>query len=105
MLLSLGTLGLVFELSNPGAIFPGVAGAIMVIIGFYALGTLESNATGFILIGLAFALFVLEVFIVSHGVLTIGGIIMFVLGGLLLSNTRNPEVLQISRRWSLPWRS
>jgi membrane-bound serine protease (ClpP class) len=97
VLLSLGTLGLVFELSSPGAIFPGVAGAIMVIIGFYALGTLESNATGFILIGLAFALFVLEVFIVSHGVLTVGGIIMFVLGGLLLSNTRNPEVLQISR--------
>lgn len=97
VLLSLGTLGLIFELSNPGAIFPGVAGAIMVIIGFYALGTLESNATGFILIGLAFALFVLEVFVVSGGVLTVGGIIMFVLGGLLLSNTRNPEVLQVSR--------
>ncbi len=97
VLLSLGTLGLIFELSNPGAIFPGVAGAIMVIIGFYALGTLESNATGFILIGLAFVLFVLEVFVVSGGVLTVGGIIMFVLGGLLLSNTRNPEVLQISR--------
>ena len=97
VLLSLGTLGLIFELSNPGAIFPGVAGAIMVILGFYALGTLESNATGFILIGLAFALFVLEVFVVSGGVLTVGGIIMFVLGGLLLSNTRNPEVLQISR--------
>jgi membrane-bound serine protease (ClpP class) len=97
VLLSLGTLGLIFELSNPGAIFPGVAGAIMMILGFYALGTLESNATGFILLGLAFVLFVLEVFVVSGGILTIGGVIMFVLGGLLLSNTRNPEVLQISR--------
>lgn len=97
VLLSLGTLGLIFELSNPGAIFPGVAGAIMVIVGFYALGTLESNAAGLVLIALAFALFVLEVFVVSGGILTVGGIIMFVLGGLLLSNTRNPEVLQISR--------
>lgn len=97
ILLSLGTLGLIFELSSPGTIFPGVAGAIMVIVGFYALGTLESNATGFILIALAFVLFVLEVFVTSGGILTVGGIITFVLGGLLLSNTRNPEVLQISR--------
>ncbi|HLT18355.1 MAG TPA: nodulation protein NfeD [Thermomicrobiales bacterium] len=97
VLLSLGTLGLIFELSNPGAIFPGVAGAIMVIVGFYALGTLESNTAGLVLIALAFAMFVLEVFVVSGGVLTVGGIVMFVLGGLLLSNTRNPEVLQISR--------
>lgn len=97
ILLSLGTLGLVFELSSPGAIFPGVAGALMMIVGFYALGTLESNAAGFILIALAFALFVLEVFVVSHGILAVGGIIAFILGGLLLSNTRNPEVLQISR--------
>ncbi|MEZ4570500.1 MAG: nodulation protein NfeD [Thermomicrobiales bacterium] len=97
VLLSLGTLGLIFELSSPGTIFPGVAGAIMVILGFYALGTLESNATGFILIALAFALFVLEVFVVSGGILTVGGIIMFVIGGLLMSNTRNTEVLHISR--------
>jgi membrane-bound serine protease (ClpP class) len=69
----------------------------MLIIGFYALGTLESNATGFVLIGLAFVLFVLEVFVVSGGLLTVGGIVTFILGGLLLSNTRNPEVLQISR--------
>lgn len=97
ILLSLGTLGLVFELSNPGAIFPGVAGALMMVVGFYALGTLESNAAGFILLALAFALFILEVFVASHGILAIGGIIAFILGGLLLSNTRNPEVLQISR--------
>ncbi|CAN5629700.1 nodulation protein NfeD [soil metagenome] len=97
VLLSLGTLGLIFELSSPGTIFPGVAGALMLVVGFYALGTLESNATGFILIGLAFALFILEVFVASGGVLTVGGIIMFVIGGMLLSNTRNPEVLQISR--------
>lgn len=97
VLLSLGTLGLIFELSNPGAIFPGVAGAIMMVTGFYALGTLDSNWTGFVLIAFAFALFVLEVFVVSHGILAVGGVISFLLGGLLLSNTNNPEVLQISR--------
>lgn len=97
VMLSLGTLALVFELSNPGAIIPGIAGALMMVVGFFALGTLESNTTGFILLGLAFVLFVLEVFIVSHGALTIGGLISFILGGLLLSNTNNPEVLQVSK--------
>jgi len=97
VLLSLGTLGLIFELSNPGAIFPGVAGALMMVTGFYALGTLDSNWTGFVLIAFAFVLFALEVFVTSHGVLAVGGIISFLLGGLLLSNTNNPEVLQISR--------
>lgn len=97
VLLSLGTLGLIFELSNPGSILPGVAGVLMMVTGFYALGTLDSNWTGFALIFFAFVLFVLEVFVVSHGILAVGGIISFLLGGLLLSNTNNPEVLQISR--------
>jgi membrane-bound serine protease (ClpP class) len=97
VLLSLGTLGLIFELSNPGAILPGVAGALMMVTGFYALGTLDSNWTGFILIAFAFVLFVLEVFVASSGILAVGGTLSFLLGGLLLSNTNNPEVLQISR--------
>lgn len=97
ILLSLGTLGLIFELSNPGTIFPGVVGALMMIIGFFALGTLESNVAGFALIALAFALFILEVFVVSGGLLTVGGLVAFIAGGLLLSNSNNPEVLQISR--------
>lgn len=97
IMLSLGTLGLIFELSNPGTIVPGVVGALMMILGFFALGTLESNAAGFALIALAFALFILEVFVVSGGLLTVGGLVAFIAGGLLLSNSNNPEVLQISR--------
>lgn len=97
VMLSLGTLALVFELSNPGALIPGIAGVLMMVIGFFALGTLESNTAGFVLLAVAFGLFVLEVFVVSHGILTVGGLISFILGGLLLSNTNNPEVLQISR--------
>jgi membrane-bound serine protease (ClpP class) len=97
VLLSLGTLGLIFELSNPGSIFPGIAGALMMITGFYALGTLDSNWTGFILLALAFALFVAEVFVASGGLLAVGGVVAFLFGGLLLSNTRNDEVLHVSR--------
>ncbi|MFW6074342.1 MAG: NfeD family protein [Chloroflexota bacterium] len=97
VLLSLGTLGLIFELSSPGTFVPGIAGALMMITGFFALGTLESNATGFILLALAFILFVMEVFIVSGGLLAAGGLIAFIFGGLLLSNSNNPDVLQVSR--------
>lgn len=97
ILMSLGTLGLIFELSNPGTIVPGVAGAVMLVTGLYALGTLNSNWSGFILIALAFLLFVAEIFVASGGLLAAGGVVAFLFGGLLLSNTRNDEVLQISR--------
>jgi membrane-bound serine protease (ClpP class) len=97
VLISLGTLALVFELANPGAIGPGAVGAVMMITGFYALGTLDTNWAGLLLIGLAFILFALDVFIASGGILTIAGIAAFLLGALLLSNTRNDDVLQISR--------
>lgn len=95
--ISLGTLGLIFELSSPGTLFPGIVGAIMLVTGFYALGTLNSNWTGFILIAFAFFLFVVELFVVSGGLLTAGGVAAFLFGSLLLSNTRNDDVLQISR--------
>jgi membrane-bound serine protease (ClpP class) len=97
VLVSLGTLALIFELANPGAIGPGAVGAIMMLTGFYALGTLDTNWAGLALIGLAFLLFALDVFVSSGGILTVAGIFAFLLGGLLLSNTRNDEVLHISR--------
>lgn len=97
VLISLGTLALIFELANPGAIGPGAVGAVMLITGFYALGTLDTNWAGLILIGLAFILFALDVFVASGGIFTIAGIAAFLLGALLLSNTRNDDVLQISR--------
>jgi membrane-bound serine protease (ClpP class) len=86
ILLSLGTMGLFFELSNPGSILPGVVGGICLLLGFYALGTLPVNYAGLMLMGFAFLLFVVDVFTPTHGVLTIGGLISFVLGSLLLFN-------------------
>lgn len=86
ILISLGTMGMFFELSNPGSILPGVAGGICLLLGFYALGTLPVNYAGLALIGFAFLLFVVDVFAPSHGILTLGGLVSFVLGSLLLFN-------------------
>jgi membrane-bound serine protease (ClpP class) len=80
----LGFYGLYFELSNPGAIFPGVAGAICLILAFYALQTLPVNYAGLMLIILGVSLFIAEAFITSHGVLGVGGAIAMVLGSLML---------------------
>ena len=84
ILMILGFYGLYFELSNPGAIFPGVAGAICLILAFYALQTLPINYAGLMLIFLAIALFIAEAFITSHGVLGVGGAVAMVLGSLML---------------------
>lgn len=97
VLVSLGTLALIFELANPGGIGPGAVGGIMLVIGFYALGTLDTNWAGLALMGLAFLLFVIDVFVPTHGILTISGVVAFLFGGLLLSNTRNDDVLEVSR--------
>jgi membrane-bound serine protease (ClpP class) len=86
ILLSLGTMGLFFELSNPGSIFPGVVGGICLLLGFYALGTLPVNYAGLLLMGFALLLFAADLFAPSHGVLTAGGVAAFVLGSLLLFN-------------------
>lgn len=84
ILLSLGSLGLVLELSNPGAVFPGVVGGICLLLALYSLGTLPVNWAGLLLIGFAFLLFAVDIFVVSFGTLTIGGIIAFVVGSYLL---------------------
>lgn len=84
ILMMLGIYGLFFELSNPGAIFPGVVGAIFLILAFFSLQTLPVNYAGLLLILLAIVLFILEVKITSYGLLTIGGIISMLLGSLML---------------------
>ncbi len=84
ILLLLGIYGIFFELSNPGAIFPGVVGAIFLILAFYSMQTLPVNYAGLLLILLALILFILEVKITSYGLLTIGGIISMILGSLML---------------------
>ncbi|KAF0145520.1 MAG: membrane-bound serine protease (ClpP class) [Nitrospirae bacterium] len=90
MLMLLGFYGLFFELTNPGAIFPGVMGGICLILAFYAFQTLPVNYAGLLLIILAIILFILEVKIVSHGVLTIGGVISMLIGSLMLFESPGP---------------
>jgi membrane-bound serine protease (ClpP class) len=95
ILMILGFYGLYFELSNPGAIFPGVAGAICLVLAFYALHTLPINYAGLLLIILGISLFIAEAFITSHGVLGIGGTISMLFGSVMLIDSASP-VLQIS---------
>jgi membrane-bound serine protease (ClpP class) len=90
ILMLLGFYGLFFELTNPGAIFPGVVGAICLILAFYSFQTLPVNYAGLLLIILAIIMFVLEVKVISHGALTIGGIISMVIGSLMLFETPGP---------------
>ncbi len=84
LLLSLATLGIMAEISNPGMIFPGVLGAICLLMAFFSLGVLPVNYAGILLIVLAFGLFIAEVFTHSFGLLTAGGISSLVLGSLIL---------------------
>lgn len=96
LLLSLGGLGLLLELLNPGLIVPGVFGSISLIIAFFVLGTLPVNWAGVALIILAFALFAAEIFVSGFGALGIGGAIALILGGLLLTSSDNPD-FQVNR--------
>ncbi|MBC9908998.1 nodulation protein NfeD [Chitinophaga varians] len=82
--LLLGFYGILFELYNPGAILPGIVGVIALVVAFYAMQALPVNYAGLALIIFAIVLFVLEIKIVSHGMLTIGGIISLLLGSLML---------------------
>jgi membrane-bound serine protease (ClpP class) len=90
MLMLLGFYGLFFELTNPGAIFPGVFGSICLILAFYAFQTLPVNYAGLLLIILGVVLFILETQIASYGVLVIGGIIAMVMGSIMLFETGAP---------------
>lgn len=78
--------GIIGELSNPGAILPGVVGAIALILALYMGAILPVNAAGVALIGVAILLFIIDIFAPTHGVLTFGGIIAFFLGALMLFN-------------------
>jgi len=90
ILMLLGFYGLFFELTNPGSLFPGVTGGICLILAFYAFQTLPVNYAGLLLIILAIILFILEVKIISHGVLTIGGIVAMTIGSLMLFESPAP---------------
>lgn len=90
ILMTLGTIGLIAELYNPGAILPGIVGAISLILAFYSLQTLPINYAGVLLILLGIVLFILEIKVVSYGLLSLGGIASMVLGALMLVKTDAP---------------
>jgi len=84
LLLLLGAAGLYFEFTNPGAIFPGVIGAVALLLAIFSFQALPVNFVGLMLIGLAFVLFILEVTIASYGLLSIGGLVCLALGAVML---------------------
>jgi membrane-bound serine protease (ClpP class) len=92
ILLTLATIGLITELSNPGLIFPGVVGGICLFLAFYSLGVLNAYWAGVLLIFLAIGLFVAEVFTQAFGILTAGGIASLVIGSLILFSHSSPEM-------------
>jgi membrane-bound serine protease (ClpP class) len=92
VLLVIGALGIYVEFSAPGLIVPGVAGSILVLMGLSALSVLPINWVGVALLVLAFALFVLEAKVASHGILGIGGAVAMILGALLLIDSPLPEM-------------
>ena len=98
ILFLLGVYGIMFELYNPGAILPGIVGVISLILAFYSMHTLPINFAGLALIIFGIILFLLEIKIVSHGLLAIGGVISLLLGSLMLVRASSSlEMVKISR--------
>lgn len=101
LLMLVAMYGIIGELSSPGAILPGVAGAIAVVLLLFMSATLPVNVAGLALIGLAAALFIIDAFAPTHGVLTAGGILAFFLGALLLFSHAGPG-FSLSLAWIIP---
>lgn len=87
-----GIVGLGFELTHPGAVFPGVVGAVSLLLGLFALSVLPVNYVGILLMLLAVVFFVLEVKVTSYGLLTIAGLVSFVLGSIILIDSPIPAL-------------
>ena len=96
VLLVLAGLGIMFELQNPGAILPGVIGGLCLLLALYSMAVLPVNYAGVGLIVFAMLLFLAEVKVVSHGVLTVGGVASFVIGALMLMDTSLSPALRVS---------
>jgi len=92
ILMMIGLAGLYFELSHPGAIFPGVVGGIAIILAFFAFQTLPVNYAGILLILLAIIFFIMEMKVASYGLLSVAGVVSFFLGSLMLFESDSPEM-------------
>jgi membrane-bound serine protease (ClpP class) len=101
LLLSLGILGITIELWSPGAILPGVVGAISLLLAFFALQLLPVNYAGLLLIVLGLLFLALEIKVTSYGLLTAGGLVSLVFGAMILIDAPEPE-LRLSFRFVLP---
>jgi membrane-bound serine protease (ClpP class) len=101
LLLSLGTLGLTIELWSPGAVLPGIAGGLCLLLAFFALQMLPVNYAGLLLILFGLTLFALEIKVTSYGLLTAGGLVSLILGSMILMDSTAPE-LQLSLSVVLP---
>jgi membrane-bound serine protease (ClpP class) len=101
ILMLLGFYGLFFELTSPGSIFPGVFGAVSLILAFYAFQVIPVNYAGILFIILGFILFALEVIVTSYGLLAAGGVAALVFGSLMLFDSPEPA-LRLSLSVVLP---
>jgi membrane-bound serine protease (ClpP class) len=97
LLMMAGMLGIFFELSNPGSILPGIIGGICLILAFFAFQSLPVNWAGLLLLLFGVVLLIVEIKVVSHGVLTIGGVIAMLLGSIMLYDS--PDVTGIRLSW------
>jgi membrane-bound serine protease (ClpP class) len=93
--------GFIGELSSPGAILPGVVGAVALILVLYMSAILPVNVAGLVLMGLAVVLFIADIFATTHGVLTAGGIVSFFLGAMMLFNGAGPGY-HLTLAWIIP---
>jgi membrane-bound serine protease (ClpP class) len=98
ILMLVGVYGLIFELGNPGLVLPGVAGAVSLLLGLYALHLLPVNYAGLALMALGIGFIVAEVFVPAYGSLGVGGVIAFVVGALMLIDT---DVAGFGVSWTL----
>jgi len=90
ILMTIAIYGIIFELNNPGSIFPGIVGGIALILALFSFAILPVNTAGIALIVFAAALFIADLLVAGHGILSVGGVIAFVIGALILFETPSP---------------
>ena len=101
ILMLIAIYGIIGEMTTPGAILPGVVGAIALVLALYMSAILPVNVTGLVLIGLGLMLFIFDVYAPTHGVLTMSGIISFLIGSLMLFNRADP-LFRLSLSYIIP---